>query len=103
MPQVLFREIDSRHGHVCEDVRIDHEKCLLTERRQGFENTTTGFEELISFPAVNHFEAEPPTRSDALHNLVAEPPEVDDNGLDPRRRDVLEVTFEQSFTADFDE
>ena len=82
MHHVIVTELHIRQRHVGIDVSIDDEKRVSTQPGQRPVNTTTGFEDVVAFLAVNNVEPVFFPGTDAFGDLLTQPAQVDNNRFD---------------------
>ena len=66
-------------------------------------NATASFEDIVALVAIDNVQPETLARANAFENLLAEPAQVDNDGLDTAVFQCAQVPFEQWFPMHLDQ
>ena len=103
MPECVRGEFTPRQRHIGNDVSVDNEERMHTQKPQRFVYPAAGLENVIALLTVDDFKTIAPAGPYALDDLPAEPAQVYHHMRDATVTESCQVALEQALSPDFDE
>jgi len=101
--ETVGRTMEVRKIDIAPHVAVDHQERPGAEEREGIEDTPTGLQGRIALLRVGDVEAVSTAVPYGPANLIAEPPQVDDDALQSRTRDGAEMPPDQGQSANLEQ